>query len=537
MKRLALFVILVMTLTVATADDLLLDVLFTNDIHGGIDSYAATFINPDFPPQLGGGGSAATYIKQVREMSNGKNRENFLIDAGDFFQGHPVGTVSNGAYIVEYFNQIGYDLTVVGNHEYDIGEEALVETYSKLNMPVLACNIVRKGTNELVPYVTPYIIREKMGVKFGIIGVTTTDTEQMSFPENIKNVEFLPAKPALQKYIDKIKDDVDIIVVVGHMGLPYNPQPAYDRRYLSGRTPDAERRWGYDAQELAHEVEGIDIFFGGHMHKGFSEPWEDPVTHTLVVQGWAYGSSIGHITLKIDPETKTLAGYEMPAISDGVLLTLFEDQFLPDAEIADAIAANQAIAEEGMDDIIGEAAIHLSKTGNGAQSLIGNLVCEAMLDYADADFSFLNLGGIRGEINMGPITYRDVFNVMPFDNQIVLMEINGAFVKEIIEFRVSGGRHGLRVAGVNVEYSKKRKNFDRVTKLLIGGKPLDPEKIYRVTTTDFLLQGNAGLSMLTKVSEDKITRYEMNLRDAIVDYIRKNSPVTTKIDNRWVRKD
>lgn len=95
----------------------------------------------------------------------------------------------------------------------------------------------------------------------------------------------------------------------------------------------------------------------------------------------------------------------------------------------------------------------------------------------------------------------------------------------------------MRVAGVTVEYSKKRKNFDRVTKLLVGGEPLDPDKIYRVVTTDFLLQGNAGLSMLTKVPEEQVTRYEMNLRDAIVEYIRKNSPVTAKIDNRWVQKD
>ncbi|MCD6181248.1 MAG: bifunctional metallophosphatase/5'-nucleotidase [Candidatus Cloacimonetes bacterium] len=537
MKGLLIFLALVMTMAMVQADDLLLDVLFTNDIHGGIDSYAATFINPDFPPQLGGGGSAATYIKDVRQMSNGRTRDNFLVDAGDFFQGHPVGTVSKGAYVVEYFNQIGYDLTVVGNHEYDIGEEALMETYSKIKLPVLSCNIVRKGTKELVPYVTPYIIREKMGVKFGIIGVTTTDTQQMSFPENIKNVDFLPAKVELQKYVDLIKDSVDVVIVVGHMGLPYDPQPAYDRRYLSGRTYSGERRWGYDAQELAHEVKGIDVFFGGHMHKGVSKPWEDPDTHTLVIQGWAYGSSIGHITLKIDPVTKTLAGYQLPAIREGALLTLFEDEFLPDAEIASSIAANQAIAEEGMDDIVGEAAMHLSKFGNGAQSLIGNLVCESMLDYADADFAFLNLGGVRGELKMGPISYRDVFNVMPFDNQIVMMEINGAFLKEIIEFRVSGGRHGLRVAGVTVEYSKKRKNFDRVTKLLVGGEPLDPDKIYRVVTTDFLLQGNAGLSMLTKVPEEQVTRYEMNLRDAIVEYIRKNSPVTAKIDNRWVQKD
>jgi len=246
--------------------------------------------------------------------------------------------------------------------------------------------------------------------------------------------------------------------VVGHMGLPYSPEPAYQKRYgeEADRDNDEPRRWGYDAQEIAHEVDGIDIFIGGHMHKGFNEPWEDPDTHTLVFQGYAYGSNIGHVTLLIDPETRTLTGYELPAIREGALVTLFEDEFIPEPTIADTIAAMQAIAEVGMDEVIGEAAVYLSRSGSGTQNLIGNLVCESMLEYTGADFAFLNLGGIRADIKKGPITYRDVFNVMPFDNQVVLAEVDGKFLKDIIEMRVSGSRHGLRVAGVKVVINKKR---------------------------------------------------------------------------------
>jgi len=380
---------------------------------------------------------------------------------------------------------------------------------------------------------------EKMGVKIGIIGVTTTDTDQMSFPENIKNVEFLSAKEALLKYVPIVKDKgADLIIVVGHMGLPYDPEPAYERRYLSEKKDvDEERRWGYDAQEIAHEVPGIDVFFGGHMHKGFPEPWEDPETHTLVMQSWAYGSGLGHVTLKIDQETRTLAGYESPALREGLLVTLFEEEFVPDEEIADTIRYMQNIAEEGMDELIGEASIYLSKSGAGAQNLVGNLICEAMLEMTDADFSFLNLGGIRGELSRGAITYRDVFNVIPFDNQIVTFEATGEFLKNIIEMRVSSSRHGLRVAGVNVVYSKTRENYDRITSLLIDGEPWEIDKIYRVSTTDFLMQGNAGLAMLTKVPESDITRYELSLRDIIVDYIKLNSPVSARIDDRWIRDD
>ncbi|MFC1887740.1 bifunctional metallophosphatase/5'-nucleotidase [Candidatus Cloacimonadota bacterium] len=536
MKKLLLLILLLPVFLIA--EDLRLDVIFTNDIHGGIDKYKATFMNPEFPPDLGGGGSAATYIKQVRSLSD-NYRANLLIDAGDFFQGHPIGTMSKGKNIVRYMNIIDYDLSVVGNHEYDIGEENLIETLKEAEFPFLSCNIYRRGTDELVDYVQPYIIIEKMGIKIGIVGVTTTDTDKMSFPENIKNVEFKPAKDALLEYIPIVRDlGVDLVIVVGHMGLPYDPEPAYESRYLDEDSEYIkERYWGYDAQEIAHEVPGIDVMFGGHMHKGFAEPWEDPVTHTLVMQGWAYGSSVGHVTLKIDKDTKTLSGFELPALREGVLVTLFEEEFLPDAEIADTIQALQDIAEVGMDEYVGNASIYLSKSGTGAQNLVGNLICEAMLHMTDADFSFLNLGGIRGEIKKGPITYRDVFNVMPFDNQIITFQADGEFLKNIIEMRVSSSRHGLRVAGVNVVFSKKRENYDRITSLYIGGEPWKKDKIYKITTTDFLMQGNAGLAMLTKVPEKDITRFENSLRDVIVDYIKQNSPVTAKIDDRWVRDD
>ncbi|RLC50636.1 MAG: multifunctional 2',3'-cyclic-nucleotide 2'-phosphodiesterase/5'-nucleotidase/3'-nucleotidase [Candidatus Cloacimonadota bacterium] len=520
------------------SEDLLLDIIFTNDIHGGIDKYEATFINPNFPPMLGGGGSAATYIKSVRKLSDGVKRDNLLIDAGDIFQGHPIGTVTKGRAIITYMNMIGYDLSVVGNHEYDIGEDSLKATYKLAKFPILSCNILKKGTDELVDYVKPYIIIEKMGIKIGIIGVTTTDTKKMSFPENIKNIDIISAKEALEKYIPVVrKQNVDLIFVAAHLGIPYDPEPQYNIRYGDRKKSNRKRYWGYDAQEIAHEVSGIDVIFAGHIHKGFAKPWEDPITHTLVFQDYAYGSGLGHVILKIDKETKSIAGYELPAIREGAMVTLFEDEFIPDKIIADTILVMQKKAEKGMDEIIGEAAIHISREGSGAQNLIGNLVCDAMLEETDADFSFINLGGVRDDLKRGPITYRDIFKVMPFDNQVVSFTCDGKFLKEIIEMRISGTHHGLRVAGVEVVYNRNRPDYDRITKLLIGGKPWKADKIYKVTTTDFLLQGNAGLSMLTKIPETQVTRYGTSLREVLVNYIRRHSPVTSAIDKRWKRDD
>lgn len=106
MKRYILILVLILVLSLSFAEDLRLDIMWSNDVHGGIDRSKATFMNPEFPPQLGGGASAATLIKQVRSWSN-ENRANLLLDVGDFFQGRPVGTVTNGRSVIEYMNLVG----------------------------------------------------------------------------------------------------------------------------------------------------------------------------------------------------------------------------------------------------------------------------------------------------------------------------------------------------------------------------------------------------------------------------------------------
>lgn len=541
-KRLSILLLVLVSAFLLDAEELRLDIIFSNDVHGGIDRTSATFINPQFPPMLGGGGVAANLIKQIRDKGDGVIRDNLLLDAGDFFQGHPIGTVTQGKAIIEYMNAVKYDALTLGNHDYDSGEKVLEEALALANFPIISCNIVKRSTGEIPDYLKPYIILERVGLRIAIIGFTTTDTKKMSFPDNIKDVDFTDEKEALNKYVPIVrqKEKADIVIVLAHAGLPYDPETAYKNRYDNSGKPLMTSRyasWGYDAQELAHEVQGIDLIIGGHMHKGFAQPWIDPVTHTMVIQGYAYGSNLGWLTLKIDSKTNTLSGYETPAIREGMLITLFEDEFIPDKDISQRIAEQQAIAEKGMDEVVGHAGIYLSRINVDAQSLMGNTIVDAMRAEVDADFAFMNLGGVRSDIKSGPVTYRNVFDVMPFDNQIVSFTCTGEFLKRIIETRVEGSRHGLVVSGVKVVYSKKRKNFDRVTSLNIAGQPWDPNKIYKCTTTDFLMQGNAGLTLLTQVPEDQITYHMINLRDGIVNFFRKNSPVKTKIDDRWKRDD
>ena len=301
------------------------------------------------------------------------------------------------------------------------------------------------------------------------------------------------------------------------------------------REPVEESKWGPSVMEITHDVPGIDVFFGGHIHKGFDKPWEEPTNHTLCFQTYGRGTGIGDVDLLIDPTTATLAGYEVPDYRSD-LITLFEDEWWPDAETAEMVNKRIAEAEQGMDEVIGTSEVDLTRGGEG-ETRMGDLVCDSMLEEVHADFSFTNLGGIRDEIPAGPITPRSVFRVLPFGNTLTVFEMNGRMLKEIIEARVSDGHHGLYIGGGRIVYNKNRPDYDRVTYFTVGGKPWDPNHIYRVVTSDFLAAGNSGLYMLPLVPESEKMPSSTTMRDATVHYIQRHSPIDIQLDGRWKRDD
>ena len=521
-----------------------LSVIFTNDIHGGIDRTGATFMNREFPPPLGGAASAATYIAAVRERAEAEGGHVLIIDQGDIFQGTPVGNFRKGESVIDYFNQLGVDLWTIGNHDFDEGFENLWDLIEISEMPVLSANLVWAESREPVEHVLPYIIKDYGGIKVAIIGLTTTDTPKMAFPDHVEAVAFLDEIETTRRYIREARGKgADLVFVSGHMGLPYDPESGYmqmieeeeEREAEDVREPLEERKWGPSAMEISHYTPGIDVFFGGHIHKGFDKPWEEPTNHTLHFQTYGRGSGVGHIDLLIDPVTKTLAGYELPSYR-GVLMTLFEDEWWPEDVMASMVESQVAEAEQGMDRVIGHANVDLTRGGEG-ETRMGNLVCDAMREEVTADFAFTNLGGIRDEIPAGTVTPRQVFRVLPFGNSLMVFEMDGRLLKEVIEYRVSAGHHGVYMAGGKIIYNKTRPDYDRITYFEVGGEPWDPDRIYRVVTSDFLATGNAGLYMLPLVPEEKKMRTSTTCMDAAVHYIERHSPIGNTMDGRWIRDD
>jgi 2',3'-cyclic-nucleotide 2'-phosphodiesterase (5'-nucleotidase family) len=431
----------------------------------------------------------------------------------------------------------------VGNHDFDEGSENLWHLVSMSQMPVLSANLAWEDTGEPIEGIVPYVIREYDGIRIAVIGLTTTDTPKMAFPEHVKSVEFLPEVETLEKYVREVREQgVDLVFVAGHFGLPYDPVAAYkemiqaEEDAASGALEPLEGgKWGPSVMDVAHKVPGIDVIFGGHIHKGFDKPWEEPSTHTLAFQTYGRGTGLGHIDLLIDRRTKSIVGYELADYRGG-LITLFEDEWWPEEGTRALIGDMVAEAEQGMDEVIGQAEVDLTRGGEG-ETRMGNLVCNAMLEEAAADFAFSNLGGIRDEIPAGPVTPRQVFRVLPFGNRLTVLEVDGRLLKEILEYRVSDDHHGLYIAGGKVVYNKTRPDYDRVTTLEIGGEPWSPARTYRVVTTDFLAAGNAGLYMLPKVPDEQKMTTSTTDMEAVVRYVRRHSPIGMTIDGRWARDD
>jgi len=171
------------------------------------------------------------------------------------------------------------------------------------------------------------------------------------------------------------------------------------------------------------------------------------------------------------------------------------------------------------------------------ESVLGNLVTDAMREAVEADVAFTNLGGIRANIPAGIITPREVFAAIPFENRVVYFEMTGSYLKHVLEWRVKGMRQGAYVSGVQIVYSRALPDFDRITLLTVGGKPWDPDSTYRVATTDFIASGNIGLEFLADFDPQYLRTTDILMKTAVVDYIKRHSPLERALEGRFVRDD
>ena len=280
-----------------------LTILHTNDLHAHLFPRIAPWINES--RKIGGFANLATLVKQEKQA----NPNNILIDAGDYFSGPYISTLTKGEAIIQSMNYLGIDAACIGNHEFDHGWDNMLEQIKKASFPILNGNLFFEGTEKLV-WDNPYLILERAGLKIGIIGLhgkfAFYDTINFKMTEGI---EARDEEEYLRKYIEILKPKTDIIILAVHQGMP-------GRQSTIGLT-DVERNLYKDIL-LAENVPGVDIIVTGHAHQGTDKALVS--NGTIIVSTNANATELGKLQIKYDTEKKQSVSHS------NKLITIFDDE-------------------------------------------------------------------------------------------------------------------------------------------------------------------------------------------------------------------
>lgn len=486
-----LFVFASSFLSPSAAGTVDLTLLHINDFHGNLLPKPGK----EGKPATGGMARIAKMVAEEREKNPGGT---LLLSAGDMFQGTPISNLFRGKPVIETMNRMGFDAMTVGNHEFDWGMEAFQDLRKSAAFPFLSANIVDER-GALLPGVKPYILLRKKGLKIAVIGITTPETHYATKPGNLKGYRVVAVEKSLPALIEKVrKEGAGPVVVLSHLGL------------------DEDR-------EMASKVAGIDLIVGGHSHTEVKTTVV--VGTTLIVQAGYYGQQLGVLNISVDAESGRIVRYPEKRI-------LRKVKAGPNDPVDDAVAGiirkyDDQIREE-FGRTVGETRVDLAK--RPFESNLGNLVCDAMRKATGADAAIQNNGGIRTTIPRGKITLEQVFMLLPFDNNLMTMDLTGAQIAGILEQNAKTDGM-LQVSGLKVVYDMKAPEGSRVKELAVGGKQADPSRIYRVTTNDFLAAGGDRFGIFR---EGKNAVIGDNVRDAFLAYLEKNSPVSPRTEGRIV---
>ena len=438
-------------------------IFHTNDMHARVQS------SDDNGKSIGLAEMAAA-VKSAKA----KNPATLWLDAGDTFHGMPMITVSRGENLVPLLNEAGVDAMTAGNHDFNYGSAQLEKLAKQLKFPLLDANVVRKSNHKNV--FKAYKIFNLKGIKVGVFGLSTPETAFKTNPTNVKTVEFLNPVDVSKEMIKKLRPKCDVLIAVMHMGVDASSE--------------------FTSERIARETVGIDLIVDGHSHTALTEGLR--VKDTLIVQtGW-HEYRLGKATLDVEnhkivsKKAELLDAAEVKALApvpDKQILTLLKD-------------ANDK-ANKLLDVVVAKSDKHLSSDRllvRRNESELGNLAADAFRWTAKSDIAIVNGGGLRADLPEGEVKKRDAMAIFPFGNTLRVAEIKGAAIRQMLEHSVEyypasfGGF--LDVSGMTFSYDPSKPPKHRVAEILIGGQPLDENKIYTIALGDFQTAGGDDYTML-----------------------------------------
>lgn len=487
--------------TTSTTKDLTghIVILHTNDVHGGIAGYAK--------------------LAAAKESYTASGAYTLLVDAGDYIQGDPTVSASQGKTAIELMNSTGYDAATVGNHEFDYGYANLKTISAQANFPILAANVQYNGATAFDSHT---IFTAANGKKIGVFGLETPETATKAHPAKIQGVTFVGGQDMMklaQTEVDTLKAaGCDYVICLGHLGI------------------DAEST-GNRSIDVLNAVTGIDVFIDGHSHSTLDQI--KAATNGTGKVGNAYLTSTG---------TKLANVGVVDIAPDGTITTSNVPLDTLTAENADTAAVIRRIQQQIDADygaVFAQSEVQLN--GEKAQvrtgeTNLGDLITDAMLWQAGTlgekvDAAISNGGGIRASLSVGGLTKKDINTVLPFGNTLYLVKLTGAQLLEALEASTCSLPESIgafpQVSGIEYTVNTGAKfssteNYpgstygkpnavNRVTIQSVGGAAFDPAETYTIVTNDFL--GAGGDTYYTFKSSPVGYDTGVPLDEVLMDYI------------------
>ncbi|MEU4551658.1 5'-nucleotidase [Micromonospora violae] len=510
--------------------------LALNDFHGNLEPPSGS--SGTIAGQTAGGVEyLATHLAELRAAAKKKNT--ITVAAGDLIGASPLLSAAfHDEPTIEALNMAGLDYASVGNHEFDEGATELLRIqnggchpvdgcvdgtpYRGADFQYLSANAFKTATGK--PLMAPYAIHKVQGVKVGFIGMTLEGTPQIVSQQGVAGLSFADEADTANRYARELRrKGVEAIVVLLHEG---------GTQAATGGINDCVGMTG-PIVDIANRMDpSIDVVVSGHTHQAYN----CDINGKLVTSASSFGRLVTDIDLKIDRRS----GDVLSAAANNVVVTRDVAKDPRQTALINRYKTVLGPVAGRQVGVTNQAITRSQETLFGTslgESPLGNLIADAQLaatdDEQNAVAAFMNPGGVRADLDAGPVTYEEAFTVQPFANNLVTLDLTGEQLYCLLEQQFVTGRtlYPSATVGYVVDPDGTTGTVDdpcagtRVVRgsLTFAGTPVDTTATYRVTVNNFLAGGGDGFSVLT--GGTNLVTGQIDL-DAFVDYLTAQSPVS-----------
>lgn len=538
------------------AKDVELQILALNDFHGQLEASAGDI--DDIP--AGGAEYLATHLEQLRAEAADRGAHSVTVAAGDLVGATPlISAAFHDEPTIEAMNELGLDISSVGNHEFDEGWKELVrlqeggcladgadgannqnscpdeeDEFEGAEFQYLSANVFHEDTGETVFPGTK--IEEYDGVKVGFIGMTLENTPNIVTKAGVEGLRFADEVETANAAVEALKEEgVKSIVVLlhegGFTGAGYNECPE-----ISGPVVDINAG-------LSPEIDAV---ITGHTHQAYNCALDDPEGNPrLITSASSRGRVLSEINLTINSRSGQVKREQ--SVAENMIVT----QDVPRADALTALITKygdlvEEIASEVLGTLEGDITAITEAEDDAGESPLGNLIADAQKADATLDpdgtkpveIAFMNPGGIRADLvanDQGDVTYGAAFATQPFNNYDVAMDLTGDQILALLEQQWSGENSVdepkvLQVSGITYSYSASAAT-NRVVRdsVKVDGAALVGDQVYRVTANSFLSDGGDGFGVFEEATNKFFGGLDI---DALAAYLQANSPVAAPATDR-----